>query len=78
MAAFETALAPVSLSPVVMQAVALGVEQDQITTFFIASTGKQTIQYIIQVWLLRLFEPAVFLCLISNINFIDYSIRNRH
>ena len=35
MAAFETALAPVSLSPVVMQAVALGVEQDQITTFLL-------------------------------------------
>ena len=35
MAAFETALTPVSLSPVVMQAVALGVEQDQITTFLL-------------------------------------------
>ena len=30
MAAFETSLAPVALSPVVMQAVALGVEQNQI------------------------------------------------
>ena len=29
MAAFETSLAPVSLSPIVMQAVALGVEQDE-------------------------------------------------
>ena len=35
MAAFETALAPASLSPIVMQAVALGVEQDQITTFLL-------------------------------------------
>ena len=32
MAAFETSLAPVSLSPIVMQAVALGVEQHKITT----------------------------------------------
>ena len=35
MAAFETSLAPVSLSPIVMQAVALGVEQDKITTFLL-------------------------------------------
>ena len=35
MAAFETSLAPVALSPVVMQAMALGVEQDQITTFLL-------------------------------------------
>lgn len=35
MAAFETSLAPVALSPVVMQAVALGVEQNQITTFLL-------------------------------------------
>lgn len=35
MAAFETSLAPVALSPVVMQAVALGVEQDQMTTFLL-------------------------------------------
>ena len=35
MAAFETSLAPVSLSPIVMQAVALGVEQDRITTFLL-------------------------------------------
>lgn len=35
MAAFETSLAPVSLSPIVMSAVALGVEQDQIKTFLL-------------------------------------------
>lgn len=35
MAAFETSLAPVSLSPVVMQAVALGVEQNKMTTFLL-------------------------------------------
>ena len=35
MAAFETSLAPVSLSPIVMQAVALGVDQEQITTFLL-------------------------------------------
>lgn len=35
MAAFETSLAPVSLSPIIMEAVALGVEQDQITTFLL-------------------------------------------
>lgn len=35
MAAFETSLAPVSLSPIVMEAVAFGVEQDQITTFLL-------------------------------------------
>lgn len=35
MAAFETSLAPVSLSPIVMEAIALGVEQDQITTFLL-------------------------------------------
>ena len=35
MAAFETSLAPVALSPVVMQAVALGVEQEQMTTFLL-------------------------------------------
>lgn len=35
MAAFETSLAPVSLSPVVMQAVALGVDQNKITTFLL-------------------------------------------
>lgn len=35
MAAFETSLAPVSLSPVVMQAIALGVEQNRITTFLL-------------------------------------------
>lgn len=35
MSAFETVLAPVSLSPVVMQAVALGVGQDRITTFLL-------------------------------------------
>lgn len=33
MAAFATSLAPVSLSPVVMEAVSLGVDQQQITTF---------------------------------------------
>ena len=36
MAAFETSLAPVALSPVVLQAVALGVEQNQITTFLLS------------------------------------------
>ena len=35
MAAFETSLAPVSLSPIVMQAGALGVDQEQITTFLL-------------------------------------------
>ena len=35
MAAFETSLAPVSLSPIVMKAVALGVDQNQITTFLL-------------------------------------------
>lgn len=35
MAAFETSLVPVSLSPVVMKAVALGVEQEQIQTFLL-------------------------------------------
>ena len=35
MAAFETSLAPVALSPVVMQAMALGVEQDRFTTFLL-------------------------------------------
>ena len=35
MAAFEISLAPVSLSPIVMQAVALGVDQEQITTFLL-------------------------------------------
>lgn len=35
MAAFETSLGSVSLSPIVMQAVALGVEQDKITTFLL-------------------------------------------
>lgn len=35
MAAFETALAPVALSPVVMQAVALGTGQEQITAFLL-------------------------------------------
>lgn len=35
MAAFETALAPVALSPVVMQAVALGTGQKQITAFLL-------------------------------------------
>lgn len=35
MAAFEISLAPVSLSPIVMQAVALGVNQEQITTFLL-------------------------------------------
>lgn len=35
MAAFETSLAPVSLSPIVMEAVSLGVEQQQITTFLL-------------------------------------------
>lgn len=35
MAAFETSLAPVALSPIVMKAVALGVEQKQIATFLL-------------------------------------------
>lgn len=35
MAAFETSLAPVSLSPIVMQAVSLGADRDQITTFLL-------------------------------------------
>ena len=35
MAAFETSLVPVSLSPIVMEAVSLGVEQQQITTFLL-------------------------------------------
>lgn len=35
MAAFATSLAPVSLSPVVMEAVSLGVDQQQITTFLL-------------------------------------------
>lgn len=35
MAAFETSLAPVALSPIVMEAVSLGVGQQQITTFLL-------------------------------------------
>lgn len=35
MAAFETSLAPVSLSPIVLKAMALGVDQSQITTFLL-------------------------------------------
>lgn len=35
MAAFETALAPVALSPIAMEAVSLGVSQEQITTFLL-------------------------------------------
>lgn len=35
MAAFETSLAPVSLSPIIMRAEALGVTQDQIVTFLL-------------------------------------------
>lgn len=35
MAAFETALAPVALSPIAMEAVSLGVNQEQITTFLL-------------------------------------------
>lgn len=35
MAAFETSLAPVALSPIVMKAVALGVDQQQIVTFLL-------------------------------------------
>lgn len=35
MAAFETALVPVALSPIVLQAVSLGVSQEQITTFLL-------------------------------------------
>ena len=35
MAAFETALAPVALSPIAMQAVALGVNENQIETFLL-------------------------------------------
>ena len=35
MAAFETSLAPVSLSPIVMEAVSLGADQQQITTFLL-------------------------------------------
>lgn len=35
MAAFETALAPVALSPIAMEAISLGVSQEQITTFLL-------------------------------------------
>lgn len=35
MAAFETALAPVALSPIAMKAISLGVNQEQITTFLL-------------------------------------------
>lgn len=35
MAAFETALAPVALSPIAMEAVSLGVSKEQITTFLL-------------------------------------------
>ena len=35
MAAFETSLAPVSLSPIIMEAVSLGADQQQITTFLL-------------------------------------------
>ena len=35
MAAFETALAPVALSPIAMEAVSLGLNQEQITTFLL-------------------------------------------
>lgn len=35
MAAFETSLAPVALSPIAMQAVALGVNEQQIETFLL-------------------------------------------
>lgn len=35
MAAFETALAPVALSPIAMEAVSLGVDKEQITTFLL-------------------------------------------
>lgn len=52
MAAFETSLAPVALSPVVMQAMALGVEQDQITTFYYPYR-LIIIRYIILVWIIR-------------------------
>ena len=35
MAAFETALAPVALSPIAMEAISLGLNQEQITTFLL-------------------------------------------
>ena len=38
MAAFETSLAPVSLSPIIMEAVFLGADQQQITTFPVSYT----------------------------------------
>lgn len=47
MAAFENTLAPVALSPIVMQAEALGVSGEQIQTFLLpveASTIPSTIR----------------------------------
>ena len=72
MAAFETSLAPVSLSPIVMQAVALGVEQDKITTFLLPVQASNH----------PIYNPSldysVYLRLVSGIDFTHYCICSRN
>ena len=76
MAAFETSLAPVSLSPIVMQAVALGVEQDHYIP--VARTSQQSPYIQSESGLFGLSEPTVFLRLVSGIDFTHYCICSRN
>lgn len=76
MAAFETSLAPVALSPIAMQAVALGVSEQQIETSFClyrpVITDLQSLA-----GLLGLPEPAFLFCAVSGTDTTRYSLFRR-
>ena len=69
MAAFETTLAPVALSPIIVQAEALGVGQEQMQTFLLPVEASTHPLYNPDIGLLYLSEPAVFLRPVPNTDF---------
>ncbi len=77
MAAFETALAPVALSPIAMEAVSLGVSQEQITTFLLPVQSVCTL-FITLTSILHLSEPAFLLCLVPDTYSIDNGLYHRY
>lgn len=77
MAAFETSLAPVSLSPIVMKAVALGVDQNQITTFLLPVQASNHPIYNPSLdYSVYLSQP--FFRFVPNLDFADYCICSGH
>lgn len=77
MAAFETSLAPVSLSPIIMEAVSLGADQQQITTFLLPVQANNHPIYNPSLdYSVYLSQP--FFRIISGIDSPDYRIYSRN